>query len=174
MDLIRANLGQDQKDCLAMINTLQDRLHFSNPDELEAAMHQLIPISRHLGVSLVSYAGDSLTVSAPFDKNYNHQLSAFGGSLFAVAVLAGWGLVQLKLSERQLDCNTVISKAEASYLKPIYEDLRCTALLPEGSDRLLDQLAEDGRARMHIVSRYGMADETAMSVEGTYHLALRS
>ena len=145
----------------------------TSPDALEAAMHELIPISRHLGIRVIGYEGDSLTVSAPFSQNYNHQMSAFGGSLFSVAVLAGWGLVQLKLSERKLDCNTVISNAEASYLKPIREDLVCRAQLPAGSDQAFEQLAEQGRVSMKMDSSYILAGETAMKVQGTYHLARR-
>ncbi|MBQ73546.1 MAG: hypothetical protein CMQ20_00820 [Gammaproteobacteria bacterium] len=46
---------------------------------------------------------------APLANNINHQQSAFGGSLFLLSALVGWGLLQLKLTVLNLTANPVIA-----------------------------------------------------------------
>lgn len=153
---------------------LKPRIFVNSSGELESAFHELIPISRAMGVKVVAYQGNRLTITAPLALNYNHRKSAFGGSLYAVAVLAGWGLMQLKLGERMLDCNTVVAGAEASYLRPVYEDLTCSAELPADSERLFDQLATEGGASTKVASRFILSGETAMEVIGAYRIQRRT
>ena len=88
-------------------------------------MHELIPMSRFMGVAVSEYKRDTLTLTAPLSKNINHQQSAFGGSIFSLAALAGWGILQLKLRELDLDCYIVVADAKVKFLKPIREDLVC-------------------------------------------------
>ena len=49
-----------------------------------------IPLARHIGVRVVEFDGSSLALGAPLAANSNHKGTAFGGSLFSLAVLAGW------------------------------------------------------------------------------------
>ncbi len=135
---------------------------------LEAAFHRLIPLSVAMGLQVVEYTGDSLGLRAPLANNINHQQSAFGGSLFALAALAGWGLMQLKLSERQLDCNTVIADAEVSFQQPIVGDLLCHCSLPEDAASFFDTLTRTGKASLTMSSSFEHDGEMAMRLLGTY------
>ncbi|HKE43757.1 MAG TPA: YiiD C-terminal domain-containing protein, partial [Steroidobacteraceae bacterium] len=60
---------------------------------LKAWMNAEIPLTRHIDVRIAGYDQDTLTLLAPLAANSNHKGTAFGGSLFSLAVLAGWGLL---------------------------------------------------------------------------------
>ena len=64
-------------------------------EQLQIDLHREIPITRHMGITLVDYDDRRLTISAPLDKNINHRDTAFGGSLNTLATLAGWCLLNL-------------------------------------------------------------------------------
>ena len=68
--------------------------------ETEKFFHQQIPITRAMGVRVAAYDGQRFTLVAPIALNFNHLGTAFGGSLSAVATLAGYGLLWPHLSSR--------------------------------------------------------------------------
>jgi len=68
-----------------------------------------------MGIKLSGYNGSELRLSAPLDKNINHRFSAFDGSIYSVAVLAGYGIISLKLRERNLNPHIVIHKSNVEY-----------------------------------------------------------
>ncbi len=142
-------------------------------ESLQNTFHELIPISQAMGVSVFDYDGETLTITAPLAANINHQHSAFGGSLFAVAALAGWGLMQLKLSELLLDCNTVVMGGEVAYHRPVYDDLQCSVKLPAGSAAMFETLANEGTVQMELSSSILANDKPAMQLSGRYHLKMR-
>ena len=55
-----------------------------------------------MGIRVAAYDGTSLKLTAPLAPNINHKSTAFGGSLYSLAVLCGWGIVHLKLAEAAL------------------------------------------------------------------------
>ena len=131
---------------------------------IEDAMHSLTPISKVMGTCVVSYARESLTVSAPLSPNINPHPSAFGGSLFSIAALAGWGLMQMKLSELILDCNTVVMSGEVSYERPGLEQLRCVCRLPNDSVKVFETLVREGAATTTLTSVFKSNNKNAMSI----------
>ncbi|MEP6472510.1 MAG: YiiD C-terminal domain-containing protein, partial [Gemmatimonadota bacterium] len=62
-----------------------------------------IPLAGRLGVTVVGTRDGALVLSAPLAFNRNHEGTAFGGSLNAVATLAGWSAVWLAVQEAGLD-----------------------------------------------------------------------
>ncbi|MGI9323117.1 MAG: YiiD C-terminal domain-containing protein [Pseudomonadales bacterium] len=149
---------------------MKPALYIDSPATLEETLHQLIPLSREMGVQVLDYDGKRLSLTAPLAPNINHQQSAFGGSLYAVAALAGWGLMQLKLTELKLDCNTVIADAAVSYLKPVLDDIVCCVSLPPDADAFFAELAARGQASTKVRAAIGTEDDPAMTLTGTYHL----
>ena len=152
---------------------VKPRIFVDSVQSLERAFYELIPISRALGVTVSDYTGDALALKAPLSANINHQHSAFGGSLFSVAALAGWGLMQLKLSELLLDCNTVVMGGEVSYQRPVYDDLLCVCRLPDDADAMFDRLVKEGATTTSLVSSYECEGKVAMTLNGTFHLKIR-
>jgi thioesterase domain-containing protein len=147
---------------------VKPRIHVDSITSLESVYHRLIPISKHMGIRVVAFDGERLTLEAPLENNINHQQSAFGGSLFSVAALAGWGLMQLKLCELGLDCDTVIAGGNVSYRRPVFADFSCTCELPPGWQAFVDRLKGEGKASTELAARIDVGGKPAMALTGTY------
>lgn len=147
---------------------MNPRIFVDSAASLERALHELIPISAHMGIGVTAYDGRQLTLSAPLANNINHQKSAFGGSLFSVAALAGWGILQLKMSELALDTNTVIADGDVSYRRPVFSDFTCTVELPDSWPRFVARLQESGKAGIDLAPTIHVDDKLAMKFSGNY------
>ena len=137
-------------------------------------MHLLTPISKVMGISVVSYDRESLTVAALLAPNINPHQSAFGGSLFSIAALAGWGLMQMKLSELLLDCNTVVMSGEVSYERPVLEQLLRVCRLPNDSAKVFETLVREGAASTTLTSVFKSNNKNAMRLAAKYHVKKKS
>ena len=146
------------------------KLYNGSPKELQEIMHELIPMSRFMGVEVSEYKRDTLTLTAPLEKNINHQKSAFGGSVFALAALAGWGILQLKLHELDLSCNTVVGDAKVKFLKPIREDLVCKVKVDNSHTQLLKGIEKNGSAVVELDTKFFAEGIKAMTSRSTYHI----
>jgi thioesterase domain-containing protein len=144
------------------------RLPLPTLDALQHAYHTLIPISKHMGLQAQAYDGQCLRVSAPLANNVNHQQSAFGGSLFSVVALAGWGILQLKITEMDLDCNTVIAGGEVSYQLPVFSELVCECRLPPDYPAFAAKLRETGKASILLETAILVDNTPAMTFSGKY------
>jgi thioesterase domain-containing protein len=146
----------------------------SPESRLERRMHAEIPLTRSIDVKVRRFDGTALTLSAPLTSNSNHKGTAFGGSLFSLAVLAGWGLLVLKLGERDLEAELVIQDSSVQYLAPVRGDFSAQATLSEEEfDKFVRTLERRGKARMrlHVLIAAGARD--AVKFEGTF-AAIRS
>lgn len=123
-----------------------------------------------MGIKTLAFDGRKLTIGAPLANNINHQQSAFGGSLFSLAALAGWGLLQLKLGEERLTANTVIAGGEVSYLAPVLEDFTCESTLPAQAvyTQFLETLKSNNRAKLKLESDIFCKGVVSMKFEGRY------
>lgn len=117
-------------------------------------INDVIPLTRCLAVNLDAYDGRSLRVSAPLEPNRNHQMSAFGGSLYAVAVVAAWGLVELQLEDAGLVGRVVVQSGDITYLGPVTDDFSAVCELPDDSlvARFHKTLARYGKGRLNLVA----------------------
>lgn len=144
------------------------------PESLERTYHKLIPISAHMGVKVVSWDGQKLVLQAPLANNLNHQQSAFGGSLFSLAALAGWGLLQLKLAELELHCNTVIAGGDVSYAIPVFDDFICECALPKHWSEVVTGLTTKGKGTLDLASAIIANGKQAMTFNGRYVIVRKS
>lgn len=135
---------------------------------LESALHELIPISKAMGVHVVDYDGEMLRLAAPLANNINHQQSGFGGSLFSLAALAGWGILQLKLNELPLTCNTVIADGRVVFTRPVFADFECSCRLPPEYAAFRETLVGGGRATLMLDAAIEVNGKTAMTLTGRY------
>ena len=119
--------------------------------KLEQTLHQEIPLSLAMGVKVTFYNGHLLKLAAPLKPNINHKSTAFGGSLYSLAVLCGWGMVHLKLQEADLHRHIVIQEATIRYLLPVAQDMQAECELDEKTlQRFLLTLRKHGRARIAL------------------------
>lgn len=141
-------------------------------EELESTLHGEIPISRAMGVTVVSWDGRALVLHAPLRENLNHKRTAFGGSLSAVAMLAGWGWLWLFLRERELAAKVVIKENTVAYLRPVASDFEAVCRRPEATalERFLAMLARRGMAQIGLACEIRPAGggQTAATFRGTY------
>lgn len=117
-------------------------------------INSMIPLSAALGVELLSYDGRSLLLRAPLAPNHNHQGTGFGGSVYSVAVISAWGLVELVLADLGLTGNVVIQKGEIEHIEPVDGDFYALCRLPGGEipDRFRKSLARHGKGRLSLIA----------------------
>jgi thioesterase domain-containing protein len=125
---------------------------------------------------VVERADDSgIILSAPLLPNANYKGTAFGGSLFSVAVLTGWAWVSRYLDATGLAADAVIQESTIRYLVPVHGTLRATLRLPQPEHvekfRKMLQRAGRGRIRLFVDVHHGQAPATEF--EGIFAAALR-
>lgn len=93
-------------------------------DYLQSVLNEQIPITQALQVKVLDWKNHQLTLSMPLQPNINHMSSAFGGSLYCGAVLAGWGWMHLRLKELGAEnAHIVIQDGQISYPYPVLGDV---------------------------------------------------
>lgn len=139
-------------------------------DEITAYLHAHIPVTRSLGASAAAWDGVRLALVAPLAPNLNHRDTAFGGSMSALAILAGWGLVHLALRERGVETRLVIQRSTTDFLAPVEGDFTATAVLPARApwERFLATLARHGRGRVIVSTEITCGAVLGGRHEGTY------
>lgn len=118
---------------------------------LEQILHNEIPISKAMGIRVANYDGASLSLAAPLAPNINHKSTAFGGSLYSLAVLCGWGLLHLKLADARMHKHILIQESSIRYLHPVEHDLHAECRLDDAAfKQFLRTLEKHGRARLSL------------------------
>ncbi len=123
---------------------------------LEQVLHQDIPLTRELGVKVLSWQEHQLRLHLPLAPNVNHKSTLFGGSLYCGAVLAGWGWLHLRLREAGIsDGHIVIQDGQISYPLPVREDAVAICDAPDAAawDRFITTYQRRGRARLTLPTR---------------------
>jgi thioesterase domain-containing protein len=137
--------------------------------ELRATLAREMPVTQHLGVEVVGRRGEALTLSAPLAANRNHQGTAFGGSLNAIATLACWSALWLALRDAEQPGVVLIQDSAIRYLRPVTTDFTATAeLAPEKIERLLDMIRRRGRGRITIAATVSDQSGPAVTFTGRY------
>lgn len=129
-----------------------------------------IPLTTAMQVEIDHWEIHSLVVSAPLQPNRNHKATAFGGSLYSLAVLACWGLFVMRLWEEGLDCEIVIQEAKAAYLMPVNSRLvaRCNFTDDKTWSGLMAQLRRRGRARIALGAEILTGEDAAFTLHGRF------
>ena len=140
----------------------------SDGRQMEELFYSKIPITRALGVRVEGYDGRRLVLTAPLRENVNHLGTAFGGSLGALAVLCGYGLLWLEL--RETECHIVIRDSTISYERPVRGDIRAVCARPDGETLAAFKRLLQRKGRARIVLSATIEDEgvTAVRFSGTF------
>jgi chromate reductase len=141
---------------LASLNALCSASAQPSPGELthqqlERYLHEHIPLSRAMGVSVLEILPGGVTLGAPLAPNINHRDTAFGGSISAVAVLAAWSLLHVRLSAAG-GSRLVIQRHSMTYQRPIAGPFIARSFLPDAAawEKFVRTLARRGRARIAV------------------------
>jgi thioesterase domain-containing protein len=137
--------------------------------QLERILHEEIPLTRAMGMQVADYDGTRLRLTAPLARNTNHKRTAFGGSLYSLAVLCGWGLLHLKLADAGLRKHIVIQESSIRYLHPVDQDMTAECRLDEDAfDRFLRTLHKHDRARIELNVSIDHDARPAVTFTGRY------
>ncbi|MEQ6885703.1 thioesterase domain-containing protein [Salicola sp. Rm-C-2C1-2] len=141
-----------------------------SPSEIQQYLHEHIPISSAMGVSVLDVASDVVRVEAPLEPNINHRATVFGGSASAVATLAAWSLLHLRVRDAGLDAQLVIQRNVMDYERPIHGSFIAEARLadPQRWERFRKTLERRGRARIRVESVLTFAGESAGHLTGEF------
>lgn len=122
------------------------------PAELEALLHREIPLAAALGVRVDRCDDDATILTAPFERNRNASGTAFGGSLAALAMLAGWLMCRRLAAAAAPGASVVIQRGTADFERPVTGALRarCEAPAATAVARFRETLARRGRARLAL------------------------
>ena len=124
-----------------------------SPKDLEAYLRERIPLSRAMAVEVRAATPQGVTLYAPLAPNINHRDTVFGGSASAVAILAAWSALYVRMKHGEYEGRIVIHRNSMHYERPIVDGFTATARVPDGPpwDRLLAamQRRRPGRIRVH-------------------------
>jgi len=136
---------------------------------LEQTLHRDIPITREMGIRVAAYDSNQLRLSAPLSPNVNDKGTAFGGSLYSLAVLCGWSLLHLKLKEAGLPHNVVIHEANVRYLLPVSQDMTAECRIDdEALAQMFAALENHDRARLPLDVVIRQNEHPALAFSGRY------
>jgi thioesterase domain-containing protein len=149
--------------------------HNPTAQSLETVLHQDIPLTRDMGVTVISWQEHQLRLHLPLAPNINHKSTLFGGSLYCGAVLAGWGWLYLRLKEAGIeDGHIVIQDGQISYPLPVKCDGVAICDAPDDAtwERFVKMYERRGRARLSLSTRIVAegSDVSAVEFVGQYVL----
>jgi thioesterase domain-containing protein len=124
------------------------------PGDLQQYLHAHIPLSAAMHVSVLDVSTDAVRLAAPLAPNINHRETVFGGSASAVAILAAWSLLHVRLKAAGVDSRLVIQRNTMDYELPIEGDFTAQSALaqPEQWALFMRMLTRKGKARIEVVS----------------------
>jgi thioesterase domain-containing protein len=134
--------------------------------------HARIPLSAAMELEPLRFVDHALELRAPLHPNRNVHDTGFAGSLYAAAVLCGWGLVHLELARAGLPGTVVVARAGIEYLRPVTGDFRCRCgVSAPALTEALDALRSRGRCRLELtvdIVVEGDTDGSAARLTGRY------
>lgn len=119
---------------------------------VEQYLHEHIPLSQAMAVSVSSIDPSGVILSAPIQPNINHRSTVFGGSISAISILSAWTLIHVRLQVLTIPCQIVIQSSNIDYTKPIETDFQvhCLAPLDRDWDRFIETIIRRGKGRIAL------------------------
>jgi thioesterase domain-containing protein len=122
--------------------------------DIEKYLHVRIPLSAAMGVRVASASAQRVELRAPLAPNVNHRETVFGGSAAAVATLAAWSLLHVRMRASHPQARLVIQRNTMLYEQPITGDFVAVC---DGTDatqwrRFEAILERHGRARITLAA----------------------
>ena len=100
-------------------------------DQLSALLQREIPLTEAMAIEVIEASASCVHLRAPLAPNRNLHGTAFAGSLYTLATLAGWSLVTLLTEELGLSGAVVLRHADVRYLSPVPDVINARAERPD-------------------------------------------
>ena len=141
-----------------------------SPQELEHYLREHIPLSAAMQVAVLVASPAQVRLAAPLAPNINHRRTVFGGSAAAVATLAAWGLLHLRLSAVGYAGRLVIRRSEMDFEQAIAGDFEAEAAAPDPErwERFRSAVVRGRPARIEMRATLTFADAQAGAFTGEF------
>ncbi len=141
--------------------------------DLQNKILSAIPMSEAMQFSIEELSPRSILVHAPLAPNVNVHGTGFAGSIYSIAVLAGWVLSTHIMNVLAMDGDLVVSKAEIRYRVPVTGRIECRAVASEGEcQQFQDDFNQSGKGRLSLTIEIGDAPHAVLS--GTFYAVAKS
>ncbi|WP_160142008.1 YiiD C-terminal domain-containing protein [Nitrincola tapanii] len=143
--------------------------------EFMQQLFQEIPLVQAMQLQSLQFDGQFLELKVPLAPNLNDKGTAFGGSLAALATLAGWCLTTRYLHKQGWEAEVVVVKSEIQYLAPVTRAFTAQAKLPNEAlvQAFTQSFSERGRARWTLEVLVEEAGQRAFVLTGEYLARVR-
>ena len=97
-------------------------------------------------------SAEHVVLSAPLTPNINNHSTVFGGSASAVAILAAWSLLHIRLKQAGLQCRLLIQQNTMKYEQPIANTFIASSCVEYDSAwaKFQEMLKRKKRARISV------------------------
>lgn len=138
--------------------------------DLESYLHEQIPLSLAMGVSVRSITNGGVTLAAPLAPNINHKSTVFGGSASALSILAAWSTLHVRLIDAGLPSEIVIQSNTMEYERPMRGEFVATGAISVASDwpGFVRMLERRKRARVEVEAGLRCGDEAVGAFRGRF------
>ena len=141
--------------------------------DLQNKIRGAIPISEAMQFSIEELGPLSIMVRAPLAPNVNIHGTGFAGSIYSIAVLAGWGLSMHIMDQLDMNGELVVSRAEIKYRAPVTGSIECRAVVGDAESReFQDNFNDTGKGRLSLTIEVGDAPQAVLS--GTFYAVAKS
>jgi thioesterase domain-containing protein len=132
-------------------------------------LHEHIPLSRAMAVSVIAASAEEVVLQAPLEPNINVHGTMFGGSAATLGLLAAWSVLHLRLEAQGITSQLVIHRTQMDYLKPIAGTAEAAARLDgAGWDGFVHMLERRGRARLTVAAELTYEGQVAARLTGEF------
>jgi thioesterase domain-containing protein len=121
-------------------------------------------------VEVVSSRVEKIVLRAPLAPNINHRETVFGGSASALAILAAWSLLHVRLQSAGISSRLVIQQNTMRYTRPIPTVFEAIATMEDivQWQRFLHILERKQRARIAVVAVLTCEGERVGELSGDF------
>ncbi|MGE0583383.1 MAG: YiiD C-terminal domain-containing protein [Steroidobacteraceae bacterium] len=121
---------------------------------LRTYLRDHIPLAAAMDIAVLDAHDGAVVLGAPLAPNINHRDTAFGGSVAALAILAAWSLLHLRLQAAGIPNRLVIQRSTVDYDLPIAGAFTARASLeaPPAWAPFVKLLQRRGKARIAVVA----------------------
>lgn len=138
--------------------------------ELQDYLRSRIPLSAAMAVEVRRADPDAVELYAPLEPNTNHRDTVFGGSASALAILAAWSALHVRMRDAGLAGRIVIHSNTMTYARPIVAGFTARSRSPAGEDwdRLRATVARGRMARAVVAAELECRGERVGEFEGQF------
>ncbi|WP_010298269.1 YiiD C-terminal domain-containing protein [Candidatus Odyssella thessalonicensis] len=128
-------------------------------------MAEKVPVAQAMNIEIVEASEQGITLKAPLSANINDKGVAFGGSLFSIASLCSWAVVDSLLKRHNQEAIVFIHTSQTRFSTPVVSDFKVSCLAPTGKDldMFLKTFNRKGKARLTLAAT--VYEEEALAFE---------